>query len=144
MASISASATCSPAEVCPGAGYQCASSSEHGLYVDGKDNVWIGVQRSKRSFPIAKFTQDARLPVADRAFEGDEPVTSSAPRRISIGRPRGAWISGSGRASPSVWLTGTGTTECSCTTRTPASTSGISGSYGVRPPRRRPLQRVMA
>ena len=43
----------------PGAGYQWPQS-EHGLYVDDKDNVWIGGNGSN-DHQIVKFTQDGRF-----------------------------------------------------------------------------------
>ena len=43
----------------PGAGYQWPQS-EHGLYVDDKDNVWIG-GNGPNDHQIVKFTQDGRF-----------------------------------------------------------------------------------
>ena len=43
----------------PGAGYQWPQS-EHGLYVDAKDNVWIG-GNGPNDHQIVKFTQDGRF-----------------------------------------------------------------------------------
>ena len=43
----------------PGAGYQWPQS-EHGLYVDHKDNVWIG-GNGPNDHQIVKFTQDGRF-----------------------------------------------------------------------------------
>lgn len=43
----------------PGAGYQWPQS-EHGLYVDYKDNVWIG-GNGPNDHQIVKFTQDGRF-----------------------------------------------------------------------------------
>ena len=48
----------------PGAGYDWPQF-EHGIYVDEKDNVWLGAGGEKDAH-ILKFTRDGKVPDADR------------------------------------------------------------------------------
>jgi len=44
----------------PGPGYEWPKS-EHGLYIDYKDNVWIGANDVKQDAQVLKFTQDGKF-----------------------------------------------------------------------------------
>src|SRR5712691_5062318 len=44
----------------PGPGYEWPKS-EHGLYIDFKDNVWIGANDVKQDAQVLKFTQDGKF-----------------------------------------------------------------------------------
>ena len=110
----------------PGTGYEWPQL-EHGIYVDDKDNVWLGAGGDKDAH-ILKFTRQGKF-LMQIGHQGKGQGSNDTE---NLGAAAPTWSSTAPRTS-STSPTATSTTASSSSTRRPAPTSGTGAPTATGP-----------